>query len=60
MPEDKYIKYMKNVGGRISIGKFHDDWDPIGGRLLQNMLNKGEVVRDGFDIVLVEKPNAST
>lgn len=55
MSNDKYIQYMKNVGGRISVGAFSEDWEPIGGAVLDSMLAKGEVVLDGLEVVLVNK-----
>jgi hypothetical protein len=54
---DKYVQYMKNVGGRISIGAFNDDWEPIGGILLDNLINNGDVIIEDLQVVLVEKGN---
>lgn len=50
--DDKYIQYMINAGGRVSIGKFDDDWQPIAGILLDNMITQGNVVLDDLDVVL--------
>jgi len=46
---------MKNVGGRISVGAFNDDWEPIGGTLLDSLLSNGDVIIEDLYVVLVEK-----
>lgn len=55
MKSDKYLQYMKNVGGRISVGAFNDDWEPIGGTLLDSLLSNGDVIIEDLYVVLVEK-----
>ena len=53
MSNDKYIQYMENAGGVVPIAVFGNDWEPIGGTLLDSMIRKGEVELQGMDVVLI-------
>lgn len=37
-------EYFKKHNGKVLLGEFNDDWLPISGNLLDNLLNSGTVV----------------
>lgn len=56
MDYDRYINYMKNVGGKIKIDYFDEDWEPIGPELRRNMKEAGLIIQDKENIIrLVEQ-----
>jgi len=40
---NKYISYMKKLGGEVTMKQFIDDWEPIGLNVLESMIKNNEV-----------------
>lgn len=51
----KYVQYLKNCGGSISNDKFREDWEPIGGQIMCEMVTAGIAGQNDFNIWLKEK-----
>lgn len=51
MNYDRYIDYMKNVGGKIKIEYFDEDWSPIGPSLRRSMKEAGLIIEDKESVI---------
>ena len=51
MNYDRYIDYMKNVGGKIKIEYFDEDWEPIGPSLRKGMKEAGLIIEDKESVI---------
>lgn len=48
----KYLTYIKNAGGSVSRDNFREDWEPIGGMIMCELIEKGLVESNDFSIWL--------
>jgi len=46
----KYIDYIINCGGSISRERFREDWEPIGGQIMCELIDKKLVGSNDFNL----------
>lgn len=42
---EKYIKYINNCGGKVSVSNFDDDFEPIGTLIRAKLINQGLIIQ---------------
>jgi len=50
----KYIDYIVNSGGSVSIKHFMEDWEPIAGGIYCELMEKGIIKSNDFNLWLVK------
>lgn len=52
---DKYIEYLHNTGGSVTVAEFDEDWEPIGFRVRKDLLENGMIHYQDGRIYPVQK-----